>query len=85
MSVKSVSASSAATAGLAYLGAAGNVLQTINLITAPLTTSGFSVLQQTVTIPAGVTQVRVKLSGFAPTDTRTSGTVTFDDVGLFGD
>jgi hypothetical protein len=83
VSVSSLNASSAATAGLAYLGSAGNVLSTVNLITAPLTTTGFAVLQQTVTIPAGVTQVRVKLTGFAPTDTRTSGTVTFDDVGLF--
>jgi hypothetical protein len=82
VSVQSVSASSAATAGLAYLGAAGNVLSTVNLITAPLTTKGFAVVQQTVTIPAGVTQVRVKLTGFAPTDSRTSGMVTFDDVRL---
>jgi len=70
---------------LTFLGAAGNVLSTVNLITAPLTTAGFTKLQQTVTIPAGATQVRVKLSGFSPTDTRTSGTVKFDDVGLFGE
>jgi len=85
LSVQSVAASSAPTAGLAFLGAAGNVLSTVNLITAPLTTAGFTKLQQTVTIPAGATQVRVKLSGFSPTDTRTSGTVKFDDVGLFGE
>jgi hypothetical protein len=78
-------ASSAASAGLVYLGAAGNVLQTVNLITAPLSTTGFAKLQQLVTIPAGVTQVRVTLSGFAPTDTRTSGTVKFDEVGLYGE
>jgi hypothetical protein len=36
-----------------------------------------------VTIPAGVASVRVSLSGFAPTDVATAGTVTFDDVGLF--
>jgi hypothetical protein len=84
VSVSSVNASSAANAGLVYLGAAGNVLQTVNLITAPLTTAGFAKLEQAVTIPAGVTQVRVKLVGFAPTDLRTSGTVRFDEVGLFG-
>jgi hypothetical protein len=84
VSVSSVNASSAATAGLVYLGAAGNVLQTVNLLTAPLTTAGFAKLEQAVTIPAGVTQVRVKLVGFAPTDLRTSGTVRFDEVGLFG-
>ena len=73
VSVQSVSASSAATAGLAYLGAAGNLLSTVNLITAPLTTTGFTKLEQAVTIPAGVAQVRVQLVGFAPTDLRTSG------------
>ena len=84
LSVQSLGASSAANAGLVYLGAAGNVLSTVNLITAPLTTSGFAKLQQVVTIPAGVTQVRVKLTGFSPADVRTSGTVKFDEVGLFG-
>ena len=84
LAVSSVSASSAANAGLVYLGAAGNVLSTVNLITASLTTTGFQKLEQAVTIPAGVAQVRVKLVGFAPTDTRTSGTVKFDEVGLFG-
>jgi hypothetical protein len=84
VSVSSVNASSAATAGLVYLGAAGNVLSTVNLVTAPLTTAGFAKLEQVVTIPAGVAQVRVKLTGFAATDLRTSGTVRFDEVGLFG-
>ena len=83
-SVESLNASSAATAGLVYLGAAGQVLSSVNLLTSPLTTTGFAKLEQTVTIPAGVAQVRVKLVGFAPTDRRTSGTVRFDDVGLFG-
>jgi hypothetical protein len=59
------------------------VIQTVTLITAPLTTSGFSTLQQTVAIPTGVTQVRVKLTGFALTDLKTAGTVTFDSVELY--
>ena len=84
VSVQSLSASSAASAGLVYLGAAGQVLNSVTLLTAPLTTSGFAKLQQVVTVPAGVTQVRVKLVGFSPTDLKTSGTVRFDDVGLFG-
>jgi hypothetical protein len=50
----------------------------------PLTTSGFAKLEQAVTIPAGVAQVRVKLAGFAPTDLHTAGTVKFEEVGLFG-
>jgi hypothetical protein len=46
-------ASSAGSPGLVYLGAAGQVLDTVSLITAPLTTSGFATLEQAVTIPAG--------------------------------
>ena len=76
--------SSAPGVGLAYLGAAGELLQTVRLIEVPLATQGFSTLEQSVTLPPGVAQVRVVLFGFAPTDTRTTGTVTFDDVGLFG-
>ena len=83
-SVESLGASSAASAGLVYLGAAGQVVNSVTLLTAPLTTTGFATLEQVVTIPAGVAQVRVKLVGFAPTDLRTSGTVRFDEVGLFG-
>lgn len=83
VAVRSTATSSAASAGLVYLDAAGQVLQTATLITAPLTTSGFSTLQETVTIPTGVTQVRVKLTGFALTDLKTAGTVTFDSVVLY--
>jgi minor extracellular serine protease Vpr len=83
VAVNARDASSAATAGLVYLGAAGDVVGTVSLITAPLTTSGFRTLEQAVTIPAGVAEVRVVLTAFAPTDTATSGTVVFDEVGLF--
>ena len=82
-SVSSVGVSSPASAGLAYLGAAGQVLDTVKLATAPLTSTGFATLAKTVQIPIGVTQVRVVLTGFAPTDFATRGTVTFDNVGLF--
>ena len=84
VSVQSLNASSAASAGLVYLGAAGQVLNSVTLLTAPLTTSGYAKLERVVTVPAGVAQVRVKLVGFSPADLRTSGTVRFDDVGLFG-
>ncbi len=83
-SVQTQGASSAASAGLVYLGAAGQVLNSVTLLTAPLTTNGFAKLERVVTVPAGVAQVRVKLVGFAPNDLRTSGTVRFDEVGLFG-
>lgn len=84
-SVRSNGASSAATAGLTYLGPAGELLQTVSLLTAPLTTVGFETLEQAVTIPAGVTQVQVVLTGFSAADTATAGTVTFDDIGLYAE
>ena len=83
VSVNAVGASSAPTAGLVYLGPLGNVLSSVTLITAPLTTQGFQALESTVTIPSGVASVRIALKGFAPTDLATAGTVKFDDVGLF--
>jgi hypothetical protein len=84
VSVGSLGTSSASTAGLVYLGALGQVLGEVTLITAPLTTAWFQTLDQAVTIPAGVAEVQVVLSGFAPVDAATAGTVTFDNVGLFG-
>ena len=82
-SVRTDGVSSAPTAGLIYLGPAGEVLQTVRLLTAPLATDGFAPLSEVVTIPAGVAQVKVLLAGFAATDIATRGTVTFDEVGLF--
>jgi M6 family metalloprotease-like protein len=83
VSVNALNASSAATGGLVYLGPLGNVIDTVRLVTAPLTTQGFQVLESSVTIPAGVSSVRVSLKGFSPADLATAGTVRFDDVGLF--
>jgi len=81
--VRSTGLSSAPTAGLVYLDSIGQVLGTVRLLTAPLQTQGFTTLEQAATVPPGVAQVRVVLTGFAPTDVATAGTVTFDDVGLF--
>lgn len=83
LSVTSSQATSAATAGLAYLGPAGELLNTVSLISVPLTTDGLQVLSRSVTLPPGVASVRVVLIGFAPTDLATGGTLTFDDIGLF--
>ena len=61
------------------------MLNTVKVLTAPLTTNGaFQTLSQTLVVPANVTSLRIVLAGFAPTDTRTKGTVSFDNVGLFG-
>jgi immune inhibitor A len=81
--VKADGLSSTPSLGLVYLGAAGQVLDTVKVLTAPLQTDGFRVLEQSVTIPPLVAEVRVVLTGFAPTDLATRGTVTFDDVGVF--
>ena len=83
VAVRSEGASSAASAGLVYLTAAGQVISTVTVLTAPLTAGAFATLEQAVTIPPGVAQVRVKLTGFALTDTATAGRLTFDAVGLY--
>lgn len=48
----------------------------------PRAATGFATLQQAVAIPDGVSAVRIVLTGFAATDLRTAGTVTFDNVRL---
>jgi hypothetical protein len=80
--VASVGLSSAPTIGLAYLGSAGQVLGVVSLVSVPTATNGFTTLTQSLTVPANVTQLRIVLTGFAATDLRTSGTVTFDNVRL---
>jgi hypothetical protein len=82
-SVRASGLSSAPSVGLVYLGAAGQVLDTVKVASTPLQTDGFAALEQSVTIPPLVAEVRVVLAGFAPTDLATSGTVTFDDVGVY--
>jgi len=59
------------------------LVRTVTALTAPLSTTGFQDLATTVTVPAGVTQVRIVLSGFSLLDPATRGTVSFDDVRLF--
>jgi hypothetical protein len=79
---QSVGLSSSPTVSLAYLGATGQVLETIGMLSVPRITDGFATLEQVLTVPAGVAAVRIVLAGFSATDVRTSGTVTFDDVRL---
>jgi hypothetical protein len=82
-SVRSLDPTSTASIGLAYIGTAGQVLEMVSLIDVPSVTGGFQVLERLVTVPAGVTSLRIVLSGFAPTDLQTGGSVTFDDIGLY--
>jgi hypothetical protein len=81
--VKTTALFSAPSIGLAYLNAAGEVMNTATVLKAPLTTSGFAALERAVTVPIGVAQVRITLKAFAPTDLSTAGTVTFGDIGLY--
>jgi len=83
VTVSTEGVSSAPAVGLAYLGAAGELLSTVRLIDVPIDTAGFTTLERAVTLPPGVAQVRVVLFGFSPTDPRTAGMVVFDDIGLF--
>ena len=83
--VRTEGMSSAPTVGLAYLGATGEVLQTVNVLAAPLKSNGFPTLESTFSVPLDVSAVRIVLAGFSPTDTRTRGTVTFDNVGLYAE
>lgn len=83
VTARSDNTSSPATAELVYLDATGNALCLFTALTAPRTTGGFATVQQLITIPAGVAQVRIVLRGFAPNDVATAGAVTFDEIGLF--
>jgi hypothetical protein len=80
--VSCVGLSSAPTVGVAYLGSAGQVLSTLSLLSLPKVTAGFATVERAITIPAGVTAVRIVLTGFSATDAATAGTVTFDNVRL---
>ena len=83
VSALATGASSPASVGLVYLGPLGEVIGRATLVTVPLGTDAFTAFEQPVTIPAGVAQLRVVLTGFSLTDLATGGTVKFDDVGLY--
>lgn len=61
--------------GVNLLGATGAVTSTL-----AIATGAVGPLAGTLTVPAGVAQISVTLSGFAPTDLSPTGTVTFDNV-----
>ena len=58
-------------------------LRQADVIGAPPESIALSELERSVTVPARVSHVSVALTGFAPTDFATAGSVAFDDVGLF--
>ncbi len=84
MSVATSGVSSAPSLQVTYLDAVGNVLSKVTGITTSVT--GNSAAQQVlgqITVPAGVTKLRLTLTGFSPTDLNTRGTVWFDDVWMW--
>ena len=77
--------SSAPAVNLAYFGSLGELIGSVSVLSAPLSTGdAFQTLEQTLVVPVNVTSLRIVLAGFAPTDARTAGAVSFDNVGLFG-
>jgi hypothetical protein len=77
--------SSAPAVNIAYFGSLGELIGSVSVLSAPLSTGdAFQTLEQTLVMPVNVTSLRIVLAGFAATDTRTAGTVSFDNVGLFG-
>jgi hypothetical protein len=81
MTVKTEGLSSAPSLKVTYLDGVGNVLNTVTGITTNVTgTSAAQLVMGQVTIPPGVTRLRVTLIGFSPTDLTTRGSVWFDDV-----
>jgi hypothetical protein len=84
--VRTVGMSSAPTVGLAYLGTAGQVLSTVSMLSAPLNSGGaVTTLTRSFSVPLNAVGVRIVLTGFSPTDAATAGTVSFDNVGLYGE
>ncbi len=84
MSVATSGVSSAPSLQVTYLDAVGTVLSKVTGITTRVTgnSAAKQVLGQ-ITVPAGVTKLRLTLTGFSPTDLNTRGTVWFDDVWMW--
>jgi hypothetical protein len=84
MTVKTENLSSAPSLQVTYLDAVGTVLSKVSGITTSVTgsTGAQQVLGQ-ITVPAGVSQVRLTLTGFSATDLNTRGTVWFDDIWMW--
>jgi hypothetical protein len=79
--VSTVGVSTSPVVQVVYLDATGHILNTINAITSNFSGScGAQQLLGQITVPQGVSQLRIKLAGFNPTDPATRGTVYFDDA-----
>jgi hypothetical protein len=83
MSVATQGASSAPSLSVSYLDATGALVSKATALTANVSnTPGMQQVTGSITVPSGVSQLRVVLTGFSPTDLSTKGTVWVDDVWL---
>jgi hypothetical protein len=84
MTVKTQGLSSAPSLQVTFLDAAGTVLNKVTGITTSITgdTAAQEVLGQ-ITLPPGVTQVRLTLTGFSALDPATHGSAWFDDIWMW--
>ena len=84
MSIQTQNLSSAPSLSVTYLDSLGNVVSTVTGITTQVTgTTGVQQVLGQVTVPQGITQVRLKLVAFSLTDLLTNGTIWFDDVWMW--
>ncbi len=84
MTVKTEGVSSSPGLQVTYLNALGQVVSTATGIATNIVgTTGFQEVLGQITVPQGVTQVRLKLVGFSLADLATHGTVYFDDVTMW--
>jgi hypothetical protein len=84
MTVQAQNLSSAPALSVQYLNAVGEVVGTVTGIATTINgTTGLQQVLGQVSIPAGVSQVRLKLLAFSPTDLTTRGTVYFDDIWMW--
>ena len=84
MTVTPVNAPTAAPSlRVSLLGPTGTVTSAITALAAPAGGTTATQLIGQVTIPTGVSQIRLVLAGFAPADLRPAGTVWFDDIWLW--
>ena len=84
LSVKTVDASSAPSVQVQYLTAAGAVTSTVTALASSLSgTNPATQLTGRITVPAGITQLRLVLVAYGPTDMNRTGSVYFDDVWLW--
>ena len=84
MTVTTRGVSSAPGLQVTYLDLTGKVLSSVMGVTTNI--AGDMLAQQVtgkITIPAGVSRIRLTLAGFSPTDLSTRGTVWFDDVWMW--